>query len=52
MRLVESSIEYTFDLLLDFKKFDDCERLIDPAIDMFLNLQDKHLKVVTNASSI
>jgi hypothetical protein len=44
VRLVESAIEHTFDLLLNFGKIDDCASLINPSLEMFTNMKDKQNK--------
>jgi hypothetical protein len=40
MGTVERSIEHTFDLLMQFNKFDDCRQLIDPSIKMLASLYE------------
>lgn len=37
--IVEESIVKTFDLLFQFDKLEDCERLIDPSIAMLTELR-------------
>ena len=37
--LVERSIVDTFDLLYKYEKYDDCERLLTPALDMLVSLR-------------
>ncbi len=37
--LVEQAIINTFNLLFGNEKFEDCERLLDPAIEMLYNLR-------------
>ena len=37
--IVEESIVKTFDLLFQFDKLEDCERLIDPSITMLTELR-------------
>jgi deoxyhypusine synthase len=34
--LVEQTMVSTFNLLLEFDKLEDCERLVDPSISMLL----------------
>jgi hypothetical protein len=40
MSTVEKSIEHTFDLLMQYNKFDDCRQLIDPSIKMLASLYE------------
>lgn len=51
MRLVEQSIEHTFDLLLHFGKIDDCLQLINPALDMLHSLHEKQSKQTTQSNN-
>lgn len=39
--LVERSIIETFDLLFKYEKLEDCERLLEPALNMFISLRQE-----------
>ena len=39
IELVERSIVETFNLLVKYEKFEDCERLLEPALSMLTSLR-------------
>lgn len=46
--LVEQTIISTFNLLFEFDKLEDCERLIDPSITMLTQIRDEKRKLETS----
>ena len=42
IKLVEQSIEHTFNLLLHYNKIEDCAVLINQSLDMLSSLYEKH----------
>lgn len=40
--LVEKSIVETFNLLYKYDKFEDCERLLEPSLNMLISLRSAH----------
>ncbi len=46
--LVEQTIISTFNLLFEFDKLEDCERLIDPSITMLTQIRDEKRKSETS----
>lgn len=52
MRLVETSIEHTFDLLLHFNKLDDCLMLVNSSISMMQSLHEKHINQPTQTNNL
>lgn len=37
--LIEKSIVETFNLLYKYEKFEDCERLLEPSLNMLISLR-------------
>ena len=50
--LVENSIVETFNLLVKYEKFEDCERLLDPALNMLTNLRQQRETLDHNSSAM
>lgn len=44
IELVEQSITSTFNLLVEFDKLEDCEKLINPSIEMLSHLREDRQK--------
>ena len=51
IELVEEAICQTYDLLYRYEKYEDCERLLDPALQMLIELR-KAREVDNQSSSI
>ena len=49
--LVEKSIVQTFDLLFKYEKYEDCERLLEPALNMLIGLRSSR-EIENNGSTM
>ena len=52
IQLVEQAIVHTFNLLYQFEKYDDCGRLLTPALDMLVGLRKAREVDHNNSSSM
>lgn len=49
--MVEKSIVQTFDLLFKYEKYEDCERLLEPALNMLIGLRSSR-EIENNGSTM
>ena len=52
IELVERSIIETFNLLVKYEKFEDCEHLLEPALSMLTSLRSQREVVDHNSSAM